>query len=103
MKKIYAYKIVVKKDRILIYCDALNPDLKEIYGDENLKTELDLPLESVKKLRGLFDVHNEVSNMFWIERTLRKHNGIQQIMHYIRLHKLKYQISAYTLCSTRQK
>ena len=103
MKKIYAYKILINKDRVLIYCDALNPDLKEIYGDENLKTELDLPLDSVRKLRCLLGVHNEVSNMFWIERTLRKHNGLEQIMHFVRRHELKYQISAYTLCSTRLK
>lgn len=98
MRNIYAYKIELNKDGVIIKSDALTVGLATEYRRRSSKTELLMPLVTVSELRKIFFIHQDVSNMFWIERTLRKSNGINQILQTVRDHHLDYEISTYTLC-----
>ncbi len=98
MRKVNAFKIHFLKEEVHISFRREDPGLEYVYGQKRLCSKLVLSMDTIAVLRQEMQVHHNVSSMFFLERTIRKSNGIEQLMSTIRKRKLKYKISAHTHC-----
>lgn len=97
MRTINAYKIELKPTSAIIYCERINADLIAGIDVGPVQTKLSLPSETIAHLRQVMQVHEDVSTIFWLERTLRRTKGLEQIMDNIGRYGMAYIISGETL------
>jgi len=99
MRIINAFKIISHDPKTVeIQFNQSDPKLKNVYGQSRLYSSILLPHNTISELRVLYEVNDKVSDQFFLEKIIRSRKGIDKLMNLVRIHKMKYKLSAHTHC-----
>ncbi len=91
MKHINAYRFIIKEEEsITIVHEQHSQDLINLYGQEVVKTQLVIPMGTVRILRKLFYIPQTCTDRYWLRELMGASGDYHNILKTIRKNRLDY-------------